>query len=203
MKILLLSFYNLGKQPKIISEIYNKINSDLVEIDFVDFSLESRRVDLEKYDAIGIYAPMHTATVLATEYLSNQNLPDKIFTFGLYGDILSDIDSRIHFIESIDSDQLDKYLHLMANDNFSFKETVPDRSILPNIKEYARLVEGGNNLLTGSVDTTYGCRHLCTHCPVPIQFNGRFRTFSEEKIIQDISLLEQELKIIHNKYQDK
>ena len=187
MKILLLSFYDLGKQPKIISEIYNKINSDLVEIDFVDFSFESREVDLDKYDAIGIYAPMHTATVLATEYLSNQNLPDKIFTFGLYGDILSDIDSRIHFIESIDSNQLDKYLDLMTNDDFSFKETVPDRSILPNIKEYARLVEVDNNLLTGSVETTYGCRHLCTHCPVPIQFNGRFRTFSEEKIIQDIS----------------
>ena len=55
MKILLLSFYDLGKQPKIISEIYNKINSNIVEIDFVDYSLESREVELDTYDAIVIF----------------------------------------------------------------------------------------------------------------------------------------------------
>ena len=187
MKILLLSFYDLGKQPKIISEIYNKINSNIVEIDFVDYSLESREVELDTYDAIGIYASMHTATVLASKYLSNKVLPDKIFTFGLYGHVLSDGDPRIQYIESIDSDQLDTYLDLVTNDDFSFKETVPDRSIFPHISEYARLIKGDNTLITGSAETTYGCKHLCTHCPVPIQFNGRFRLFSEEKIFEDIS----------------
>ncbi|SVE52931.1 uncharacterized protein METZ01_LOCUS505785, partial [marine metagenome] len=172
---MLLSFYDLGKQPKIISEIYNKINSNIVEIDFVDYSLESREVELDTYDAIGIYASMHTATVLASEYLSNKVLPDKIFTFGLYGHVLSDGDSRIQYIESIDSDQLDTYLDLVTNDDFSFKETVPDRSIFPHISEYARLIKGDNTLITGSAETTYGCKHLCTHCPIPIQFNGRFR----------------------------
>ena len=98
MKVLLLSFYDLGKQPKIISEMFNKLNSNSTEIDFIDYSLESMEVQLDTYDAIGIYASMHTATVLATQYLSNKNVPDKIFTFGLYGRVLSDSDSRIKYI---------------------------------------------------------------------------------------------------------
>ena len=187
MKVLLLSFYDLGKQPKIISEIFNKLNSNSTEIDFIDYSLESMEVQLNRYDAIGIYASMHTATVLATQYLSNKNVPDKIFTFGLYGRVLSDSDSRIKYIENIEHNELDEYLNLITNDDYSLKETIPDRSIFPEISKYARLINGMDETLTGSVETTYGCKHLCTHCPVPIQFKGRFKTFSEKKIIDDIS----------------
>ena len=167
MKVLLLSFYDLGKQPKIISEIFNKLNSNSTEIDFIDYSLESMEVQLDTYDAIGIYASMHTATVLATQYLSNKNVPDKIFTFGLYGKVLSDSDSRIKYIENIEHDELDEYLNLITNDDYSLKETIPDRSIFPEISKYARLINGMNETLTGSVETTYGCKHLCTHCPIP------------------------------------
>ena len=42
MKILLLSFYDLGKQPKIISELYQKLNNGTNEIDIVDYSVEEK-----------------------------------------------------------------------------------------------------------------------------------------------------------------
>ena len=37
------------------------------------------------------------------------------------------------------------------------------------------------------METTYGCKHECTHCPVPIEFNGSFKTFGIEKITQDVA----------------
>ena len=187
MKILLLSFYDLGKQPKIVSEIYNKLNTDNVEIDFLDYSVDSTAIELSRYDALGIYASMHTATVLATQFLYKKELPEKIFSFGLYAHVLSDSDPTIHYIDNLDSEELFDYLKIKSDNGYSFKETVPDRTIFPNISEYTRLIDKGSNKITGSVETTYGCKHLCTHCPVPIQFQGSFKIFSERKIIEDVS----------------
>jgi len=187
VKILLLSFYDLGKQPKIVSEIYNKLNSDNVEIKFLDYSVESTSVQLNSYDALGIYASMHTATVLATQFLYDKELPEKIFSFGLYAHVLSDSDPRIHYIDDLDSEDLYYYLQIKSNNEYSLKNSVPDRTIFPNISEYTRLIDEETNRITGSVETTYGCKHLCTHCPVPIQFQGSFKTFSEKKIIDDVS----------------
>ena len=186
MKILLLSFYNLGKQPKIIGEIYNKLNLDGIEIDVFDYSIKDYELDLENYDAVGLYAPMHTATVLASEYLKGKNLPNKVFTFGLYGKVLSDSDIRITYLENLDGSDFEIYLGVNSNSNFTIKNSIPDRSSFPEISKYSQLVNGNKKLITGSVETTYGCKHMCTHCPVPIQFNGRFKIFSEEKIIGDI-----------------
>ena len=67
MKILLTSFYDLGKQPKIIAEIADKYSTSHVEFDCIDFSVDNPDLSLDEYDALGIYAPMHTATVLSIE----------------------------------------------------------------------------------------------------------------------------------------
>ena len=187
MKILLLSFYDLGKQPKIISEVYSRINSNDVEVDVIDYSIENIDVDTSLYDAIGIYASMHTASVLAQKFLQNKILPKKIFSFGLYGKFLSDSNKNIHYLDDFESDEFSRYLNIKLNNNFSLKNTVPNRKILPDISNYAHLTDGNNKIISGSADTTYGCKHSCTHCPVPIVFNGRFKTYSEKKIIQDVN----------------
>ena len=121
MKILLLSFYNLGKQPKIIGELYNKLNIEGTEISVFDYSINEYDLDLKSYDAIGIFASMHTATVLATEYLKDKTPPDKVFTFGLYAKVLSDSDTRITYLENLDGSDLEIYLGVNANSNFTIK----------------------------------------------------------------------------------
>ena len=83
MKILLTSFYDLGKQPKIIAEIADRYNNTEVHFDFVDFSVDNQNIDLDTYDVLGIYAPMHTATILSIEYIKDKKLPDKVFTLSL------------------------------------------------------------------------------------------------------------------------
>ena len=186
MKILLTSFYDLGKQPKIIAEIVDRYNSSEIEFDFVDFSVENQNIDLENYDVLGIYAPMHTATILSIEYIKDKILPNKMFTFGLYGSVLEDFNSSIRHIKDIESDELALFLEINDDHQFSLKNNIPNRQIFPDISNYAHLVDGSNNLIAGSVETTYGCKHSCTHCPVPISFNGTFKTYSLEKIISDV-----------------
>ena len=186
MKILLTSFYDLGKQPKIIAEIVDRYNSAEIDFDFFDFSVEDQNIDLENYDVLGIYAPMHTATILSIEYIKDKILPNKMFTFGLYGSVLEDFNSSIRYIKDIESDELALFLEINDDHQFSLKNNIPNRQIFPDISNYAHLVDGSNNLIAGSVETTYGCKHSCTHCPVPISFNGTFKTYSLEKIISDV-----------------
>ena len=186
MKILLTSFYDLGKQPKIIAEIVDRYNSAEIDFDFFDFSVEDQNIDLENYDVLGIYAPMHTATILSIEYIKDKILPNKMFTFGLYGSVLEDFNSSIRYIKDIESDELALFLEINDDHQFSLKNNIPNRQIFPDISNYAHLVDGSNNIIAGSVETTYGCKHSCTHCPVPISFNGTFKTYSLEKIISDV-----------------
>ena len=186
MKILLTSFYDLGKQPKIIAEIADRYNTPEVNFDFADFSVDNQNIDLDTYDVLGIYAPMHTATILSIEYIKDKKLPDKVFTFGLYGSVLEDFNPLIKYIKDIESEELTSFLKLNENQKFSLKDNIPNRQIFPDISNYAHLVDGSNNLVAGSVETTYGCKHSCTHCPVPISFNGSFKTYSLEKIVNDV-----------------
>ena len=187
MKILLLSFYDLGKQPKIISELYKKLDNGSNQIDIVDYSIEEKDLTLDNYDVLGIYASMHTASVLAEQYLRDRKLPNKLFVFGLYANVFSEMFSNFQSIHSFDSDELESLLEVQLNPNYSFKHSVPDRTILPSITDYSHIVDGSNNLIAGSVETTYGCKHEYTHCPVPIQFKGMFKTFGTEKIITDVT----------------
>ena len=187
MKILLLSFYDLGKQPKIISELHKKLDNGSNQIDVVDYSIEEKNLTLDNYDVLGIYASMHTASVLAEQYLRDRKLPNKLFVFGLYANVFSEMFSNFQSIHSFDSDELESLLEVQLNPNYSFKHSVPDRTILPSITDYSHIVDGSNNLIAGSVETTYGCKHECTHCPVPIEFKGMFKTFGTEKIITDVT----------------
>ena len=129
---------------------------------------------------------MHTATVLSIEFLKNITLPKKVFTFGLYGAVLEDFDSSIKYISNIENGELDTFLDINKNELFSLKNNIPNRDILPDISNYAHLVNGSSNLIAGSVETTYGCKHSCTHCPIPISFQGSFKTYNLEKILLDV-----------------
>ena len=149
MKILLLSFYDLGKQPKIISELYQKLNNGTNEIDIVDYSVEEKTLNLKNYDALGVYASMHTASVLAEEYLRNKDLPNKLFVFGLYAKVFKEMFQNFEIIQNLDNADLESLLNVQLNEEYSFKHSVPDRTVLPSITDYSHIVDGSNNLIAG------------------------------------------------------
>lgn len=63
---------------------------------------------------------------------------------------------------------------------------VPDRSGLPVLSNYAHLQHAGEERTAGYVEASRGCLHLCTHCPIPPVYGGRFFILPQEVILEDI-----------------
>jgi radical SAM superfamily enzyme YgiQ (UPF0313 family) len=63
---------------------------------------------------------------------------------------------------------------------------VPDRSDLPALSRYARLVAGGVEKQVGYTEASRGCKHLCRHCPVVPVYNGIFRVVQRDVVLEDI-----------------
>ena len=68
---------------------------------------------------------------------------------------------------------------------------MPDRSTLPGLDKYAgfeSVNEDGHVkvVTTGTVEASRGCRHLCTHCPIPPVYGGRFVAVPTEVVLADI-----------------
>ncbi|HEX5424357.1 MAG TPA: hypothetical protein VFW94_12475, partial [Candidatus Acidoferrales bacterium] len=52
------------------------------------------------------------------------------------------------------------------------KFRVPDRSGLPPLEKYARLLmPDGESRVTGYTEASRGCKHLCRHCPIVPVYN--------------------------------
>jgi radical SAM superfamily enzyme YgiQ (UPF0313 family) len=63
----------------------------------------------------------------------------------------------------------------------------PDRSTLPPLESYARLLlPGGEERVAGYTEATRGCKHLCRHCPIVPVYGGRFRAVPREVVLEDI-----------------
>jgi len=63
---------------------------------------------------------------------------------------------------------------------------VPSRAALPMLSRYACLEHGPERRVTGYVEASRGCLHLCTHCPIPPVYNGRFFAIPEHVVLDDI-----------------
>jgi len=65
---------------------------------------------------------------------------------------------------------------------------VPDRSGLPELSRYAHLVlPDGSSRVTGFVEGSRGCKHLCRHCPVVPVYQGSFRIVPVHVVLEDIA----------------
>ena len=62
----------------------------------------------------------------------------------------------------------------------------PSRSSLPALDSYARLAHRGEHRLLGYVEGSRGCKYLCTHCPIPPVYDGRFFVVPQEIVLEDI-----------------
>jgi radical SAM superfamily enzyme YgiQ (UPF0313 family) len=63
----------------------------------------------------------------------------------------------------------------------------PDRSGLPELTRYARIVIGGDERTAGYTEATRGCKHRCRHCPIVPVYDGRFRVVQPQVVIDDIA----------------
>jgi radical SAM superfamily enzyme YgiQ (UPF0313 family) len=63
---------------------------------------------------------------------------------------------------------------------------LPVRTSLPPLEKYARLEYQGESRVVGYVEASRGCRHLCTHCPIPPVYDGRFFIIPQDLVLEDI-----------------
>ncbi len=211
-KILLISTYELGRQPFGIASPAAWLRQVGFPVGAVDCAVapfpEARIRDA---NLIAFYIPMHTATRLAMAMLPRvQSLnPDAVICFyGLYAPLNADLlrDRGVDIIiggeyetqlvqwctrlargedppQRVQTPAVPESLIFLPRQQF----LTPDRSDLPPLSRYAQLCCGNAPpRVTGYTETTRGCKYHCRHCPIVPVYNGTFRVIQREVVLGDI-----------------
>lgn len=206
MKILLISTYELGRQPFGLASPAAWLRETGAEVLCVDTSREHLTEEhIRSAALIAFYVPMHTATRLAAELLPHVrriNPAAHICFYGLYASVNESWLRRIG-VETILGGEFESGLLELARQIVVEKWHVPqslpmislarqqfripDRSGLPPLEKYARVaMPGGEKRVAGYTEASRGCKHLCRHCPIVPVYNGVFRIVSAEVVLADI-----------------
>lgn len=209
MQILLLSTYDLGKQPFGLASPAAWLRGITDGVNLQDLSRQTLDPDLVRSaDIIGIYLPMHTATRLAIRLipkLKDLNPQAYLACYGLYAPLneallrglgchsilggefetgLLSIAVRLRH-DGIGKEDYSHDLEPISLPKQRF--LVPDRSKLPPLSRYVRL-NASDGLLkeVGTTEASRGCLHSCRHCPVVPVYQGRFRIIQKDVVLDDI-----------------
>lgn len=195
MRLLLVSTYELGRQPVHLASPAAALRNAGHEIRTIDLAVdELASPDVDWAERVAISVPMHTATRLAAEVVaaileSRPGLP--IALYGLYAGVGS-APVAARFEGEYEPDLLSWAKGSVIGDNRHLGRSdlgVPDRTGLPPLERYARLEHNGGTVLAGAVEASHGCRHRCRHCPIPAVYDGRIRVVPRKDVLSDISTL--------------
>src|SRR6202521_95879 len=210
MNILLISTYELGRQPFGLASPAAWLRAS--EHDVLCLDLTREPLDegaILAADLVSFYVPMHTATRLAAGLVPKvreRNPRAHVCFYGLYAPVNEEYLRGLgvgtilggEFEEGLVS-LASRLPHGAANGNGSKKQQepvislarqkflVPDRAGMLEPSKYARVVMPGGELrVAGSTEATRGCKHLCRHCPIVPVYNGAFRAVEREVVLEDI-----------------
>jgi radical SAM superfamily enzyme YgiQ (UPF0313 family) len=209
MQILLLSTYELGRQPFGLASPAAWLREAGHQVTCLDLSRQSLDEGaVRAADLVACYLPMHTATRLATPVLRRVralNRDAHLCAYGLYaplnehhlralgvrtildGEFEADLTALVDRLAAGDAGDA----HLPTRDadtrplpRLPFR--VPDRRGLPPLSRYAKLHVGRELRIVGYTESTRGCKHLCRHCPIVPIYDGRFRVVPVDVVLADI-----------------
>ncbi|MEO7653199.1 MAG: CUAEP/CCAEP-tail radical SAM protein [Bryobacteraceae bacterium] len=204
MKVLLISTYELGRQPFGLASPAAWLRDRGFDVACADLSRTCLPLaDVETASLIAFYLPMHTATRLAIPVLEKVRLINPrahVCCYGLYApmneSLLRERGASTILGGEFERDLADLAERLSSGATGDFGHTfvsldrlqfvAPDRSSLPPLSNYATLNSGGNIKTVGYTEASRGCRHLCRHCPVVPIYNGAFRVVQHEVVLEDI-----------------
>ena len=205
-KVILINPYELGRQPFALAEPAAWLKREGFEVGCIDLSLQKLSAEeLDEASLVAVYIGMHTATRIALEALPRimQLAPRAHFcVYGLYAP-MNEILLRSLGVQTVLGGEIEPGLLGLAQrlrigkvsatqvepvvDMNKIDFVVPDRSVLPDLKRYARLeLPDGNTKVVGFAETSRGCKHLCRHCPVVPVYQGKFRVVPAEVVLADI-----------------
>ncbi len=208
MKAVLISTYELGRQPFGLASPAAWLREAGVEVTCVDTSRERlNERAVRGANLVAFYVPMHTATRLAAELLGEIrriNPQAHICFYGLYASV-NEAWLRRMGVQTILGGEFEQGLVHLAGRLASAKSTVatwqeesvislsrqefkvPNRDGLVPLNKYARVaLPSGEKLTVGYTEASRGCKHLCRHCPIVPVYKGVFRIVSHEVVVADI-----------------
>jgi radical SAM superfamily enzyme YgiQ (UPF0313 family) len=210
--ILLISCYELGHQPLGVALPLGFLRRAGYSPAATDIAVEILDdVKTVRARFVGISVPMHTALRLGLrviERIREINPTCHICCYGLYAALNSSYllnhgaDSCIGgeyegplvaLVESLEREPAETLVagvirrHQAARPFLErLRFAVPARDALPGLDKYARLEQDGQSRTAGYAEASRGCLHLCTHCPIPPVYEGRFFVVPQEIVLDDI-----------------
>jgi radical SAM superfamily enzyme YgiQ (UPF0313 family) len=201
MRIVLISTYDLGRQPFGLASPAAWLRAEGHEVATADLSRESLPADtISRADWIAFHLPMHTATRMAVPQIGivrGLNPAARIVCYGLYAPVNEEMLRKLGVLHVIGGEFERGLADLIAGraatvlpvilDRLPFR--VPDRTTLPGLQNYAALVtliNGAERKTVGYTEASRGCKHLCRHCPIVPVYEGRFRIVQREVVLADI-----------------
>ncbi|HTS25434.1 MAG TPA: CUAEP/CCAEP-tail radical SAM protein [Bryobacteraceae bacterium] len=198
MRILLVSTYELGRQPFGLASPAAWLRAEGHEVTIADLACHPlEKAALEQAEAIAFYLPMHTATRLFLRVLDrvrNVNPGARLCAYGLYAPLNASLLARAGVRTVLGGEFEQGLVNWARGDNqprcavslARQRFRVPDRTGLPPLGAYARLVANGSTHPVGYTEASRGCKHLCRHCPVVPVYRGQFRVVQREIVLADI-----------------
>jgi radical SAM superfamily enzyme YgiQ (UPF0313 family) len=206
VRTLLISTYDLGRQPFGLASPAAWLRRSGVEVDCVDTSrepLDDARIGSAA--VVAFYLPMHTATRLAAPLIDRVravNPAARLCAYGLYAPLNADWLRARGVTDIIGPEAEDDLVNLVKSQIPNPKSQIPepkaqgvprlqfiqpDRAGLPPLAQYASLrMPDGSTRTIGSTDASRGCKHLCRHCPIVPVYQGRFRAVPIDVVLDDI-----------------
>ncbi len=202
MRALLISTYDLGRQPLGLAAPAAWLRQAGIEVDCVDTSREPLAdAHIQAASLVAFFLPMHTATRLAAPLLERVraiNPGARLAAYGLYAPLnrawleergaqVLGPDAEQALLDLVNSHGPTPDAQLTANSQGPTRFLVPDRTTLPPLTRYAALqMPDGTRRVVGSTDATRGCKHLCRHCPIVPVYQGRFKAVPIDVVMEDI-----------------
>jgi hypothetical protein len=204
MKLVLISTYELGRQPFGLASPAAWLRAEGHEVAMADVSCSPLpRAAVEQADLLAFFLPMHTATRLFLRLLSKiqaLNPRAHICCYGLYAPLNDPALRRagvrtviggefepglVELARRLSSGQgVEQQAPLISLKRQQFR--TPDRAGLPPLNAYAKLMVDGVARRAGYTEASRGCKHLCRHCPVVPVYRGVFRIVQPEVALEDI-----------------
>jgi len=196
MQILLVSTYELGRQPFGVASAAAWLVRNGHEVQTIDTSREpvsSNR--FSAFDLIAFHLPMHTATRLAAPLIAlarRHNPQAHLCCFGLYAPLNEQYLRQLGANSVLGGEFEGQLVRLAAGnpvvpvslERLAF--VTPDRSSFAGLERYAKLQIHGGQKIAGYTEASRGCKHRCRHCPVVNVYNGHFRVVPAEVVLADI-----------------
>ncbi|MGH9674179.1 MAG: CUAEP/CCAEP-tail radical SAM (seleno)protein, partial [Bryobacteraceae bacterium] len=204
MKIILLAAYEMGRQPFGLASPAAILRREGHEVHCTDLAIDRLPAqELSDAGLVAFHLPMHTATRLAVPVIRTVgaiNPAAHLSAYGLYAP-LNETLLRSLGVSSIFGGEFEPLLAALARrldrgdtvvqpgaevsfDRVDF--AVPDRTGLPGLDRYARLLGAGSPRIAGYTEASRGCKHRCRHCPVVPVYEGAFRIVPVEVVLADV-----------------